>query len=276
MKLALMIGAPDMQGQGGYVAVPTGSFDQTVGAAARLGFDGVEVLAAERVDGDLYALKTALAQAGLKLAGLNSGRLMSDLGLMLLCGNTQQCNLTRSAMYDLIRLAAPFATHINIGMFRGLPDPPGNGPARARLITILQELGDYAARLGVELLLEPQNQKEFPFIYSTRDGVALVREVGRPNVALMLDTFHMMMEHEEATTSLELAMPYLRHIHFLDKDRNPPAPDDPVVDVRGILRTLARHNYRHYLSMPLVRGQGEAATAALVRDLRAALAANSN
>ncbi len=272
-KLALMIGAPDMQGEGGYVAVPSGPYSSTVGTAARLGFAGVEVLAAQRIDGDLFELRQALADSHVVVAGFNSGRLLSDFGLMLLCGTSQQCALTRSAMYGLIRYAAPFATHINIGMFRGMPTDPDQAPARSRLVGILQELADYAARLDVELLLEPQNRKEFPFIYSTADGIALVEQVARPNVGLMLDTFHMHMEGEDAPASIERAMPYLRHIHFLDMRRNPPAPGDPDIDVTGILQTLARRGYKHYLSMPLVRDAELGATEDVVRQLRAAMPA---
>jgi sugar phosphate isomerase/epimerase len=89
----------------------------------------------------------------------------------------------------------------------------------------------------------------------------------------MLDTFHMAAENEDAPASIERAMPYLRHIHFLDKERNPPSPADAHIDVPGILRALARARYRHYLSMPLVRGAGPEATEAIVQQLRLAIAA---
>ena len=143
----------------------------------------------------------------------------------------------------------------------------------ANVLDKLRSAGDYAARLDVDLLLEPQNRQEFPFIYSTEDGIAFVEQVARPNVGLMLDTFHMNMEGEDAPASIERAMPYLRHIHFLDMERNPPTPADTQIDVMGILRTLARRNYQHYLSMPLVRNAGLGATEDVVAQLRAAVPA---
>jgi sugar phosphate isomerase/epimerase len=276
VKLALMIGAPDMAASSGYVAVPTGPYDETVRRAARLGFDGVEVLAAERSTGDVQALRDALVHSRLALAGLNSGRLMSEQGLVLLCGDSRHCALTRSAMYELIRLAAPFGAHINIGMFRGLPPGGAEQPASERLVGILRELGDYAQRMGIQLLLEPQNRKEFPFIASSREGLALVQSVDHPAVGLMLDTFHMLAEDEDPATSVERAMPLLRHIHLLDLERNPPRPGKGLPHLEAIMAVLARHGYGHYLSVPLVRDEDDEATAECVRWLRGLMRGQRN
>lgn len=272
MKLALMVGTPEMASEGGYVAVPTGSFQETIGRAARLGFDGVEIVAARRTAGDLYRLRKALAETGIQVAGVNSGRLLSEYGLALLCGTTRHCAQTRTSMYDLIRLAAPFSTHINIGMFRGLPARDELGASFQRLVEIMQRIAGYARSLGVDLLIEPQNREEFPFIYSTAEGVELVKQVNRPNVGLMLDTFHMLVESEDMVASIEQAMPYLRHIHLLDKDRNPPLQSSVEIDLTSIMRTLRRNNYTHYLSVPLVRNQGDQATIEAARYLQMVMA----
>jgi sugar phosphate isomerase/epimerase len=247
-----------------------------VSRAARLGFDGVEVLASTRTAGDIYALRKALAETNLEVAGVNSGRLLAEEGLALLCGTSRHCAMTRTAMYDLIRLAAPFSTHINIGMFRGLPAAQDQDNSFRRLVRILQQLADYAASLGVDLLIEPQNREEFPFIYSTTEGLTFVKEVNRPNVGLMLDTFHMLLEHENMIASIEQSMPYLRHIHLLDKDRNPPLSTSLEIDLEGIFRTLQRHNYQHYLAVPLVRDKVDQATIDAVAHLRLLAARTSN
>jgi sugar phosphate isomerase/epimerase len=273
MKFALMVGAPDMMDEGGYVATPTGLFRETIERAARLGFDGVEILAARRVAGDLYALRKALTNTRIEVAGINSGRLLSEEGLALLCGTSRHCAMTRTAMFDLIRFAAPFRTHINIGMFRGLPPDTDSEASFERLVGILRRFADYAASLNVDLLIEPQNRKEFPFIYSTAEGIKFVEQVNRPNVGIMLDTFHMLLEAENMPASIERAMPYLRHIHLLDKDRNPPSHSSTEIDLPGIMGVLARHRYRHYLSMPLVSGKDDSATVEALRHLRTLKAA---
>lgn len=257
-----------MESQGGYVKTPTGPFHETIARAARLGFDGVEILSGKRVTGDVYSLREALKQNNLEVAGFNSGRLLFDYGMVLLCGDSRQCSLTRSSIYELIRLAGTFSSHINIGMFRGFPIPPGKLPSIVRLISVLRQLADYAQTLGVELLIEPANKEEFPFISSTAEGIALVERVNHSNIRLMLDTFHMATEVEDICAWLERAMPYLRHIHFLDLDRNPPTPNNRGFDLTTVIQTLTQNNYQHYLSMPLFKRGGDEKTLEVVAHLR--------
>jgi len=273
MKLALMVGAPDMAEQGGYVETPVGSFAETFARARQIGFDGAEVLYGERLTGDVYRLREAVRTTQVQVAGFNSGRLFFDHGLQLLCGSSRHCALTQASIYDLIRLSGAFSTNINIGMFRGMPASEDQAPALTSLVSKLQQLADYAAHLDVRLLLEPANKQEFPFIASTQEGIEIVRRVGRPNVNLMLDTFHMAVEKEDICDSLEMAMPHLYHIHFLDLDRNPPGRDSVGVDMEAVVECLVRNQYRHYLSMPLVKGQPDAGTREIVMDIKKAITA---
>jgi sugar phosphate isomerase/epimerase len=181
--------------------------------------------------------------------------------------------MTRDAIYELIRLAAPFEGHINIGMFRGMPTTADQAPSVAKLVTRLRELADYAARLQVQLLIEPANRKEFPFISTTQEGIDMVKAVDRPNFGLMLDTFHMAVEKEDMCDSIRRARSYLHHIHFLDLDRNPPSRTSAGIDIPAVLATLADSGYQHYLSMPLMKDGGDAATAEVARYLRSLMAA---
>jgi sugar phosphate isomerase/epimerase len=206
------------------------------------------------------------------VAGFNSGRLFFDHGLQLLCGSSRQCAQTQASIYDLIRISGAFSANINIGMFRGMPPEEDQAPAIESLVAKLRQLADYAAHLDVRLLLEPANKQEFPFISSTREGLEILERVNRPNVNLMLDTFHMAVEGEDICESLELAMPHLYHIHFLDLDRNPPGHGSRGVDLEAVIACLVRSNYRYFLSMPLVKDASDEATREVLMDIRRAIA----
>jgi sugar phosphate isomerase/epimerase len=268
MKLALMIGGLDAAPGSGYLTIPTGSYADSLPLAAELGFDGVEVLVGKPTAGEIDALGTALTRTGLALAAINSGRLYFDYGLALLAEDRDAEKAARDALRELVRVTAPLAAPINIGFFRGLP-LSSESAAADRLVLIMQEIADEIAALDVELLLEPSNEKEFPFIYSTAEGLRLVKRIARPNVCLMLDTFHMSVQGEDLAASLAEAMPLLRHIHFLDRDRNPPSSASEAFDLPGVVTTLRRHNYQHFLSMPLVRNGDRQATKQIVAALRA-------
>lgn len=269
MKLALMIGTPDTVADSGYVTIPTGAFADSLALAATLGFDGVEVLIGKPNAAEIDALGTALANTGLAVAAINSGRLYFDYGLALLSQDVAVQTAAREALRELVRLTAPLAAPINIGVFRGMPSPV-DAAANEHLVRILQEIADEIAGLKIDLMLEPSNEKEFPFICSTPEGLALVERIGRPNVKLMLDTFHMSIQEEDLAASLQQAMPVLRHVHLLDRERNPPSRDSKRFDLLGVLQTLQHYDYQHFLSLPLLQNGDRMATEKVVAALRSA------
>lgn len=271
MKLALMIDVPNTVPNDGYVRVPGGSFEESLTLAAEMGFDGVELLIDHPDRADISTLPRALAQTGLTVAAINSGRLFFEYGLGLVSPDANIQAASRAALLALARQTAPLNAPINIGVFRGLPDDAHRAGADEQLITILQEAADEIASLGVMLVLEPSNQVEFPFITSTSEGLAFVEQIDRPNVSLMLDTFHMSIEAETMTQSFTAAFPLLHHIHFLDRHRNPPSAASTDFDFGGILRVLCQSNYRHYLSMPLLQSGNIADTTQIITELKTAI-----
>ncbi|MFZ0548370.1 MAG: sugar phosphate isomerase/epimerase family protein [Candidatus Promineifilaceae bacterium] len=271
MKLALMIDAPNAIPGDSYVKVPTGPYKETLALAAEMGFDGVEILIDHPDTNEFGALQEAAARTGMEVAAINSGRLYFDHGLGLVSEDADVREASRAALLALAHQTALFKVPINIGVFRGLPAPENRADAASQLMTILQETADKVADIGVTLVLEPGNKFEFPFIYSTADGIALVEQAGRPNIALMLDTFHLSMENESLPNAFEVAMPLLRHIHFLDRQRNPPSNQSEDFDFIGVLQMLQRHNYQHFISMPLLQDGDITKTADRIAALRTAI-----
>jgi sugar phosphate isomerase/epimerase len=78
----------------------------------------------------------------------------------------------------------------------------------------------------------------------------------------------MAVEGEHMGYSIEQAFPFLKHIHFLDLDRDPPSQASRGIDLHLIFSTLKRLGYRHYLSMPLTKAGDEFATRDLLSSLR--------
>lgn len=271
MKLALMIDVPETIPDESYVRVPGGSFEETLSLAAEIGFDGVELLVDHPERARFEGLPQALAQTGLTVAAINSGRLYFDYGLELITSDPKGQKAGRDALLALAYQTAPFQAPINIGVIRGLPAEVDTATARERLVTILQNTADQITAVGASLILEPSNRQEFPFITSTADGLALVKLIDRPNVSLMLDTFHMSLENESFVDSFTMAIPVLRHIHFLDRLRNPPSTSSDEFDFDGVLQVLHEHNYDHYLSMPMLRNGDIAATTEIITALKTAI-----
>jgi len=93
---------------------------------------------------------------------------------------------------------------------------------RERGLEGISSLADFAADLGVDLCLEVLNRFENHVLNTAEEGVAFVREVDKPNVKVMLDTFHMNIEEDSFGTAIRTAGPLLGHFHTGENNRRVP------------------------------------------------------
>ena len=93
---------------------------------------------------------------------------------------------------------------------------------------IVQHLGfvaDYAAAPGVSLAIEPLNRFETDLVNTVEQGCALIDRLGRSNVGLLLDTFHMNIEEESIPDALRCAGARLFNFHACSNTRGVPGRD---------------------------------------------------
>ena len=93
---------------------------------------------------------------------------------------------------------------------------------RARGLEGIASLADFAADRGVNLCLEVLNRFENHVLNTAEEGVAFVREVGKPNVKVHLDTFHMNIEENSFAEAIRTAGPLLGHFHTGENNRRVP------------------------------------------------------
>jgi D-psicose/D-tagatose/L-ribulose 3-epimerase len=93
---------------------------------------------------------------------------------------------------------------------------------RARGLEGISSLAGFAANLGVNLCLEVLNRFENHVLNTAEEGVAFVREVGKPNVKAHLDTFHMNIEEDSFGDAIRAAGPLLGHFHVGENNRRVP------------------------------------------------------
>ncbi len=93
---------------------------------------------------------------------------------------------------------------------------------RARGIEGIRGIADFANDLGINLCLEVLNRFESHVLNTAAEGVAFVQEVGKPNVKVMLDTFHMNIEEDSIGGAIRTAGPLLGHFHTGECNRKVP------------------------------------------------------
>lgn len=92
----------------------------------------------------------------------------------------------------------------------------------ARSIAGMRKLADIAADYGITLNMEVLNRFEGYLLNDAREGVEYVQAVSKPNVKLMLDTFHMNIEEDSFIDAIRLGGKDLGHLHVGEANRKPP------------------------------------------------------
>jgi D-psicose/D-tagatose/L-ribulose 3-epimerase len=110
---------------------------------------------------------------------------------------------------------------------------------RARGLEGISSLADFAANLGIDLCLEVLNRFENHVLNTAEEGVAFVREVGKPNVKVHLDTFHMNIEEDSFGKAIRATGPLLGHFHVGENNRRVPGKGRlPWHEIGGALREI--------------------------------------
>lgn len=227
--------------------------------AARLGFDILEVAGgglADMSDQQLMVLKDAAKKAGIEITGC--------IGLPQHYDVSSADEATRRAgieyMKKLILNEEKAGIHVLGGIvyaywpcdYRQPVDKPG---VRARSIESVRELADFAANHGVILMMETVNRFEHFLINTGEEAVQFVKDIGKENVKVMLDCFHMNIEEDFLGDAIRDTGAYLGHFHIGECNRKVPGQGHMPWDEMG--QALRDINYTGAVVMePFVRPGG--------------------
>ena len=94
------------------------------------------------------------------------------------------------------------------------------------LSEIVPELAAHAAKLGVNVILEPLNRTETMFLRQVADGASICRDANRPGIGVMGDFWHMTFEETSDMGAFISAGSFLKHVHIASrKNRKIPGLD---------------------------------------------------
>jgi sugar phosphate isomerase/epimerase len=125
--------------------------------------------------------------------------------------------------------------------------PPPGEPEKGLLLTLLDEAGGYAEKLGTTVVLEPINRYETRFFHTLDDAVAICKEVSRPGIKIVADTFQMSIEERNIAESIRKAGEYIRHVHLSDSGRLLPGYGN--IDFKAVFAALKEIGYKSYMAL---------------------------
>ena len=225
-------------------------FETSIKKAAELGYNGIELALKSADEIDPEKLSDLLLQSGLEVSCISTGQVFAELGYMFTSADKQKQNKLKQVFKDFIDLAQHFSQQVNIGRVRGTLDPQNPLASEQLFIELAREICDYALDKDVTLLLEPVNRYEINFINNVTQGVELMKKVGRENIKLMPDVFHMNIE--DATIGGQLAenIDYVGYIHLADSNRY--APGQGHTDFDDIFEKLKEADYKGWVSVEIL------------------------
>jgi len=196
-------------------------------AAAAAGFHAVECH--WPYDTPPQAARAALHDTGLPMLSLNTARgdvAAGQFGLSALPGREDEARAAIDAGLDYGAAIGARALHVMAGKASGAA---AEAAFRANLVYACER----AAALGITILIEPLNRHDAPgyFLTTTDQAAMLIHTLGRPNLKLMFDCYHVGRQEGDVGTRLAALLPIIGHIQFASvPDRGPPGQGELCYD----------------------------------------------
>jgi 2-dehydrotetronate isomerase len=209
------------------------------GAASDAGFTGVEIL-------NPYQALAAEIAAQLKANDLTCALInvprrnweRGERGLAAIPGREQEFEedvrrgLEYCSVLDCERL------HVMAGV----------GGEQATYVANLRRAADWAQAVGVTLTLEALNARDMPgyFLRTQAQSAATIEEVGRENVRMQMDLYHMQISEGDLETTLRRYMPLCAHIQIAGvPKRNEPSTGE--VNYTHLFALLREVRYKGWI-----------------------------
>lgn len=201
-------------------------FGPYIEKVAELGFDVIEVAAHhinDYSDSELASIKQSAKDNNIILtAGIGPSKtknLSSPNASVREAGKLFfQQTLTNVAKLDIRSIGGALHSYWPVDYSKPV-DKEGD---RARGVEGINGIADFANDLGINLCIEVLNRFENHVLNTAIEGVAFVKDVGKPNVKVMLDTFHMNIEEDSFGDAIRTAGPLLGHFHTGESNRRVP------------------------------------------------------
>jgi 2-dehydrotetronate isomerase len=220
-------------------------FLDRIAAAGEAGFKAVECHFP--YDFPIPVLRKALKAASVRLTGINTqpGNIAAgDWGLA--------CDSTRRAEFRAgVKLALKYAVALDVPtvhVMAGMVAEADRKKARKAYISNMRWAAEAGNKVGKLIITEPLNTRDKPgyFISRSDDVIALIREVGHPNLKLMFDVYHVQVMEGDVSKRLEAHLPFIGHVQIAAVPSRH-EPDEGELDYRHIFATLQRLGYKGFI-----------------------------
>lgn len=218
MKFSYMVVSNEVKGT--LVTGLKGEYDFLFKIISENGFNGVELLIKNPFLVNFNEVKKYLKKYNLELPVICTGEIYGEDGLSFADSDPSIRKEAIKRTIETMKIAEEFNANVNVGRLRGRFV---DGVKREDTIEWSKEgfLTCAESNRNVNLLLEPINHKVSNYVLTTNEGVSFIKDLNKPNIRLMLDYIHMMIENENLAESMMASEGCYDHVHVCDTDRKP-------------------------------------------------------
>ena len=223
------------------------NLEESMGKAAALGFDAIELFTASGNAISTDVLKKLLGKYKLQLAAVGTGAGKVIHGLTLTDADNTIRKKAIAFVQEMMEFGALFGAPAIIGSMQGNVTQGNTHTNSIGLLAgALHILDEHAASLGVKLIYEPLNRYETNLINRLDDAAAFIESNTFNNVQLLADLFHMNIEEADPAASIQKNRQHIGHVHFADSNRKPVGYGHTQME--SIANALTAAGYDGYVS----------------------------
>ena len=218
------------------------NFKDSIKRVAELGYDAVELHIRDPLEVDVNEIRNLLNRYRLPVPTIGTGQAYGEEGLSFADPDPAIRQKTVQRIKDQMDLASNLGIpRVTIGLVRGTVKA-GEDRDRAEDHVTECMVKCLEHNPAITLILEPLNRYETNLYNDTASAKELIGRIGKPNLKMLVDTFHMNIEEPDIIESILRVREYISHVHFADSNRW--APGCGHIDFKKIVRALRRIKYR--------------------------------
>ncbi|MCI0620990.1 MAG: sugar phosphate isomerase/epimerase [Acidobacteria bacterium] len=226
-----------------------GAYAESLSAAKRMGYDGVEIVMGDPDQFDVGAFKALLLEHNLRVSAMNCGGIQYLFKASLVNADMRKMELALEKLKSYIRHCRELGCIQQVGVARGFAVP--GRPMRwfkDCLVDVLKEAAAYAAQLEVTVVFEYTNRFEINTINTGAEAREIVDRVGSPNLGILIDTGHSFLEDPDVYQNIWDLNGRVWHFHLHDSNGGAAIIGGGENDFDRIIQTCGQIGYHGWFS----------------------------
>lgn len=250
-QILVFSSTPDVVEDNFVVPILTEPLERLATRAAELGFDGLEFLPNPDDIPTADRLRPLLADAGIVISVINSGR-MAVRNHALLHHDPARRHASIDIFKRYIDLAAQLGARVGLGMARGDSRIAVSGPDLPGVMRdAFGEVAAHAEKAGTVVMLEPADPGYVAAVTRVREAEEQASRIASPGFSIMLDTYQLDQVEDSFEEGFADAEGRPDHIHLYDPSHWPPGVGPEQLDWVRLRAAMERYGFSGSGSMVL-------------------------